>query len=284
MPSWANSVFDTPPREVTATGFWVNCSGHDVGNRTYQNPGRTLADHVLILTIDGEGWYRVADRRGTVTTGDLVLLPAGVEHGHGSTESGLWDIVYAHIAGPGVATMLTWWPDFERGRYAIGCPIEETSRLLLTAFAELRERRDAYGLAAAGYVQQAMRRAIVDARRGAPTPTSRDSTVLVVQQFIDERLAESLTLDEIAAHVHLAPSYLCRIFKRATGYSPMEYAITQRINRAKDLLCGGDLAVSAIARQSGYADAGYFARTFRAHTGMSPSTYRQMSLAGQANR
>jgi AraC-like DNA-binding protein len=284
MPEPSLYVVDTPSRELTATGFWVTHVGSSSGDYRYQNYGRTSADHVLMLTVAGEGWYRVSDRTGVLTSGDLCLLPAGVEHGLGCGPGGRWDLLWAHIGGPAVGPLLAWWPGFASGRYVIVASLEETSRLLHAAVVELQARLDGYGLAAAGHVQQAIRAAIIAARRDLAGPQQRDSPALRARAYIDERLEETLTLDRIAAHVNLSPAYLCRLFKQATGYSPMEYTIKQRINRAKDLLQRTDIPIGTIAYQAGYTDAGYFGRTFRQQTGMSPSAYRRMSLAGQQER
>jgi len=282
MTGRAPAVVDTPSREVMATGFWITHCGHDLGGPLYQRESRVAAEHVLVMTADGEGWYRVSGRRGSVTTGDLLLLPAGLDHGFGTGPSGRWDLLYAHIAGPAVGPLLACWPGFTVGRYTMACPLADTTHLLLTALAELREQREAYGLAAASYVRQAIQLAIVEARRMARGPHPHAPVAVAVQNYIHAHLDSALTLEEIAGHVHLSPSYLCRVFKSATGYSPVEYAIKQRINLAKRLLNATDQAVSAVGKAVGYNDAGYFARVFRMTTGVSPSAYRRMNLTSTA--
>ena len=72
---------------------------------------------------------------------------------------------------------------------------------------------------------------------------------------------------------------LQREFKRVTGRSPIDYYLRLRVGRACELLRAGDRGVAEVAVDVGFADAGYFARRFRAAMGMSPREYRRLQAA-----
>ncbi|WP_260855599.1 helix-turn-helix transcriptional regulator [Mesorhizobium amorphae] len=59
--------------------------------------------------------------------------------------------------------------------------------------------------------------------------------------------------------------------RRFTGLSPHEYLTGQRMKHARVLLNHGGISVAEAARKVGYANAGRFAASFRAHSGMNPS-------------
>lgn len=268
------TVVDTPSREVRKTGLWINIIGHHHGDASYQLQERVTVDAVLILTVAGQGWYRTPMRSGRVRAGDLLVLPAHTSHGYGSAGSGraAWELLWAHVAGPRFEQLLTLWP---AGQQAVPCPLGESRRLLVAALAEVSQRRDGYGLVAAGHVEQVIRSGIAAARRQrAPDERHAHNYVTAMQNYIHAHLDERLTLRTVADHVHLDPSYACRIFKSATGYSPVEYAIKSRLDLAKSLLQSSRTPVAAIARQLGYTDPSYFARVFRATTGLNPRAYR----------
>ena len=73
----------------------------------------------------------------------------------------------------------------------------------------------------------------------------------------------------------LAERTFKRRFKAATGYAPMDYVQTLRIEEAKQMLESGDEATDIIAQSLGYEDPTYFRRLFRKRTGTTPGRYRQ---------
>lgn len=83
------------------------------------------------------------------------------------------------------------------------------------------------------------------------------------------------SLIELAAEVHLDPSYLTRLFTRVTGLSPMAYLGRVRAENAARLLLRTRLPIASIGAEVGWADPNYFARRFRAHFGLSPTAYRE---------
>ncbi|MFC3711186.1 GlxA family transcriptional regulator [Sphingoaurantiacus capsulatus] len=66
-----------------------------------------------------------------------------------------------------------------------------------------------------------------------------------------------------------------RRFKLATGYTPLDYVQTLRVEEAKQLLESGDAPVDTIAAEVGYADPAFFRQLFRRRVGISPARYRQ---------
>jgi AraC family transcriptional regulator, L-rhamnose operon transcriptional activator RhaR len=93
-------------------------------------------------------------------------------------------------------------------------------------------------------------------------------------RLLETRLADHWTLTGLADDLYLAPGYLLRLFKAATGLPPMAYLARQRTECAADLLLHSDDSIAYIGRAVGWPDQNYFARRFRAHYGLSPTTYR----------
>ena len=99
--------------------------------------------------------------------------------------------------------------------------------------------------------------------------------------YIEERIGEDVSLQQVAKHVHLHPSHLSEIFKKETGMTFGDYVTRQRIARAMDILAVSPAKVSEVASLVGYEDVKYFGQLFKKHTGKTPSEYREEASSGK---
>lgn len=91
-------------------------------------------------------------------------------------------------------------------------------------------------------------------------------------------LDQDLSLDTLAAESHLTSYHFSRVFKKATGQTPHQYLITQRIERVKQLLKNTQLTIAEIANTSGFSDQSHLTRQMKHLTGMSPRQYQKHIL------
>jgi transcriptional regulator GlxA family with amidase domain len=90
------------------------------------------------------------------------------------------------------------------------------------------------------------------------------------------RLAEPLRLAELANHSGLSVPHYTVLFRRQTGFSPIDWFIRLRVQWACELLDTCQLSVGEIARQTGFSDLRYFTRRFRRVMGLPPRKYRRV--------
>jgi AraC family transcriptional regulator len=93
--------------------------------------------------------------------------------------------------------------------------------------------------------------------------------------YIEEHLAESISLSALARLVGLSSCYFCRAFRQSFGMPPQRYQLSQRIDRAKTLLARHAASVTDVSHTVGYADTSAFCTAFRRLTGLTPSAYRR---------
>jgi AraC-like DNA-binding protein len=98
--------------------------------------------------------------------------------------------------------------------------------------------------------------------------------VAAAKEFIFKHFSKDLTLGEIAWHVGKGEEHLARVFKSETGQSVFDYVRETRINQAKTLMMNPVGSLTEIAERCGFHTLSFFSRTFRQHSGMSPSHYR----------
>ncbi len=92
--------------------------------------------------------------------------------------------------------------------------------------------------------------------------------------YITENLKEPITLEQLAGHVHVNPSYLSRTFKKETGHTITDFINLKRIERAKELLSDRSILTYEIAEQVGFNDPAYFSAIFKKYVGMTPKEFR----------
>jgi len=102
-----------------------------------------------------------------------------------------------------------------------------------------------------------------------------DAVIADCQAWIAERYAGENPVARMAARSGLSERTFTRRFKAATGYSPVDYAQTLRIEEAKQLLETTNEPTDAVAAQVGYNDPAFFRRLFKRRTGTTPARYRQ---------
>jgi transcriptional regulator GlxA family with amidase domain len=93
--------------------------------------------------------------------------------------------------------------------------------------------------------------------------------------YVDDNYTGSISLKEMAGFACLSEYHFSRLFKKITGYSPYEYIIKYRVNKAKNLLKNTDKTVEEIAEAVGFGSNSNFVRTFREVEGLTPLKYRK---------
>ena len=94
-----------------------------------------------------------------------------------------------------------------------------------------------------------------------------------VIEFIHDRLAEDLPLSRLAAVTEFSPFHFARLFKLSTDFSPHEYVIRCRVDRAKELLLRSPKNITEVALAVGFCDQSHLARHFRRIVGLAPAEY-----------
>ncbi len=117
---------------------------------------------------------------------------------------------------------------------------------------------------------------IHEVMRQIQTLDEGQSVVDKVRAYIASHLNEDLSRDDIAGHVCLHPDYLARLFKGELGLTISEYVLQERVDKAKQLLSGSNLAITAIAYELGYGNYSHFSKMFKKAAQMSPQEYRKL--------
>lgn len=254
---------------ITDIGFYPKAKFH------YRERFSGISQHILIYCIDGKGWLHLEDKEVPIQTGQYLIVPAHTAHKYGSDENDPWSIYWLHFKGASAdhfADLLS----RQNTQFAANVNFsDERIRLFNTMYTTLENGYSADNL---GYINMCLWYFLssfcyADIFQIPYNKEEKDAIDISID-FMQQHLDCPLTLQELAAEVHISPSHYSALFKKKTGYPPLEYFNHIKVQKACQYLQFTTLQVKEIAYKLGINDPYYFSRFFSNIMGMSPLDYR----------
>ena len=112
-----------------------------------------------------------------------------------------------------------------------------------------------------------------------PETDRSDMTLLEqITAYVEDNLAEKITLKKIADQFHVSVSTVTQLFQKKTKTTFHHFVTGKRMEKARDLILQG-LPLETVGRAIGYQDHSTFYRAFRQTFGISPREYRKAELS-----
>jgi AraC family transcriptional regulator len=108
-----------------------------------------------------------------------------------------------------------------------------------------------------------------DYRGGLPIARLRK-----IEDYVRAHLADSISIEMLAELAELSPFHFCRVFKQASGMTPMQFVTRERILRAQRLIRETSRSLIEVALEVGYTSPSHFAQVFRRTVGTAPTEFR----------
>jgi AraC family transcriptional regulator len=286
--SMAEPVFDVPSEQIIQSSRGKNWNGVDAAEIVHPLDDFALPAiprHILVVNLGAPSiiYERRNGSKGHLGTGNLVILPAGapsiwhVEHRGEMRHLHLYldtDFIQR------VALEADINPDTAQLIEAMGIADPQIEAIALSFLTELRSDGPGgriYADSLATLLTLHLLRDYSSVKRphpSRPAPGLSKTTLKRVTTYIEDHLAEDLSLADIAAVAALSPYHFARLFKESTGLTPHQYIIRRRIARAKLLLSTTDWSLTIIAHAVGFASESHLALHFKRITGLTPRHYR----------
>lgn len=256
------------PLCITDIGMFPHARYH------YIERPQGIEEHILIFCTRGSGYVMADGAKKAVRADSALYIKKGVPHIYAADEKEPWSIFWAHFRGTNAASFFS---GCAEGCGVLPVPAAYSSRLM-AQFTELID------LFSKGYTPDTM---VYSSQvfacmlgtllfRGGGA--SRQETV--IEQSVDlmrAHLGQRLTLRRLADAAGLSVTHYSSLFRKKTGFSPIDYFLRLKIHRACQALDTSDLRVNEIAAQVGFSDPYYFSREFSKIMGISPAAYRAVS-------
>lgn len=275
--------------EQRSWGLYATCVGHSVTEPGDEFPsrihpdeyyftwdkGRVLHEWQLILLERGGGTVEFRRRRFTARKGSLIVLPPECWHRYRPDTDTGWTTLWIGFGGD-LANRLVGGAGFNKGGEVRAIPDEHHFHRLLADMVS-----DILGNGQAGVYSAAARIPLLTAALMKDEPVGEDSRfrsselIHRAQQHMLERCGEEIDFESLASSLGITYRSFRYLFAKETGTSPLQYYLSVKLSRARNLLKSSDIPIEEIAHTLGFKTNWYFAHFFTKATGISPRDYRR---------
>lgn len=234
---------------------------------------RELESYELILVLDKTLHLEVDGIKYELMPGDLLVIPAGVQHRGYREEEADTRFFWAHFG-------------LEAEHLAEG---EEAQMIVLPRhMEELNMARmvnycnqlchinedQAYVDPATHYMMSALLNEVATQYRGSQSEKDYYGSAAKIMEWVRVNHASDIKIADVAEHFSYSPTYMSTYFRKHVGQSLLSYLSDVRIEKACQLLQDTTLTVMEISAKVGFRDSKYFFRVFKQKMNQTPSEYR----------
>ncbi|MGN0523103.1 MAG: AraC family transcriptional regulator [Eubacterium sp.] len=267
--------FSSPSQTAKKIYFYPISAGHffcvDGYHLVRKNYNSLLVTHIL----DGSFTFVKDGKHITARKGDTVILDCYKPHEYYTNDS--FESIWIHIAG---ANSYELFEEIEKSQgNLIKCKdIQHLRKLLFRIFDGMKGDNTPTELSASLDIYKIFTELLNPQSAKSKGESSYEDSIQIVKEYIAENLNENLNVGRLAEIVNMSSSHFSRVFKQQTGFSPYDYILISRLNRAKYLLQVTDMTVSSIAYEIGFNSESNFIFFFTENEGISPGKFRKLKF------
>ena len=255
--------------------FMVFSCGHYVETHGLRWERENLDEGVVIYCVAGKGYYRQGGKEWTVKPGDLLYCFPMTHHVYRADDADPWTIHWMHVTGGKVKF-------YERLLgLSIGQPLVHIGiqpdvvylfNMLYTLFRTVFDERQFQAIRACAQMILSRIAVLPQSVSVSPVQIRNIQEVLATMERVVD---DDWDLNRFAAEAGVTPEHFSRLFKKVTGFSPIDYFLRLKIRKACSLLATTELLVKQIAFQLSFHEHSHFTRLFKKVIGLAPEQYRK---------
>lgn len=240
------------------------------------------AFYQIWYVISGEAEYCLSGQTITISTGDLIFMPAGTVHELPVMRDGLLRYVDIKFLIKDEA--------LRKECEKLPMVMRPDDKRINDAILKCREywyERDQYSQDISRLIFEQVILQLLDTqlpqenqqRFWMPMKKNAEDlhgTAADIAEYIDKHYMKTFSLEDLSANLRYNKAYLCKLFKDATGMTIIHYLNYVRISHAYDLICYTSNSMSNISLMLGFSSVHYFSRMFKKVCGMPPGEVREL--------
>lgn len=233
--------------------------------------------HILVYCVKGKGQVSINGVQYTIEPGHFFVIPRRVSHEYSAENTDPWTIYWVHFTGSNAGNIVDFLVNNMDGY--CGFVHYEPSRtdLFNNVYDHLKKGYAGKDIVYACLLLNHFLATFTQPRTNqSHYQFSGSDVVSRTIHLMQEHLGSRFSMSEMAAEVNTSLSHLSFLFKKKTGYPPVEYFNHLKIQQVCQYLLLSDIRVKEIAGILGIDDPYYFSRLFKKLMGVAPNQYRKM--------
>lgn len=267
--------FCTPSERARRLLFYPESCGHYYTDRDYHIQREDFGNCLLFYVCSGQLTVRSQNTTLTARAGQVIFLNCHLPHEYYSPDSA--EFLWLHLDGSNTQQI---WENVcrEQGSFVFDTPrAEDIKNKIYEIICACRNDQ----LPHETHLSEQLYSLLIACLSGRSDPDAdlrENEPIYAAIRYIRAHYPEPLTLEDMAQQASMSKYHFSRLFKETCSYSPHEFLILTRLNRAKHLLSTTDFPISRIAREVGYQNATTFSSVFASRVGLSPTQFRSYTL------
>jgi len=258
--------------------YIANLGYYPKASRHYTLRKNGLPLNLLIYCVAGSGWVRIGSKKYSTTANNFFILPCNVEHEYAATEDDPWTIYWIEFGGNGLAelnqssnTKKCFKPTLFTHKTEANELFNKIFNILTQGYSKqyLIQVNMLFGSFLALFLYEKSTRINVAGKSANQHDMILEKAIAYMQSNL-----QAVSIAGLANEVGCSQSQLFSVFKKHTGYSPINYFNHLKIQKACQYLYATDTLVKEVAAEVGFDDPFYFSRLFTKLIGISPLHYR----------
>ncbi|WP_295654625.1 AraC family transcriptional regulator [uncultured Mucilaginibacter sp.] len=253
---------------ATALGYYPNASYHDRERKT------GTAQYILLYCVEGRGWIQLNGTEYSLLPNTFFIIPQNTPNHYGSSQKEPWSIYWVHFNGlqadllysryAGKANDGTQYIAYDHSRIAL---FDKLAGMLESDLNDV--------VTETVYINLLQFISSFIYTGAASEPVEQDAVSASIS-LMKENISRSYQIKELADHARYSVSHYSELFRRKTGFAPIQYFLQLKIQRACQYLYFTKMNIKQICGEVGFEDPFYFSRMFKKQMGQSPLQYRKM--------
>ena len=267
--------FSSPSQTAKKIYFYPISAGHFFCVEGYHLVRKNYNSLLITHILDGSFTYIKDGKHITAHKGDTVILDCYKPHEYYTNDS--FESIWIHIAGTNSYDIFE---EIEKNEgNLVKCKdVQHLRKLLFRVFDGMKGDYPTTELSVSLDIYKIFTELLNPQSTKSKGESSYEDSIQTVKEYIAENLNENLTVGALAEIVNMSSSHFSRVFKQQTGFSPYDYILISRLNRAKYLLQVTDMTVSSIAYEIGFNSESNFIYFFTENEGISPGKFRKLKF------